>query len=128
MRGAEGRIHKDLRELTENEQRLYFEALKVAKSTLPKRPADMGKNSMMAGMEVGPGNNLYDMFVLIHANEGNAKTAYNKPHFETWHRKFLLEFETMLRSLDSKFKCVKIPHSAYWDWAVMSRYRTGTGP
>jgi len=34
--------------------------------------------------------------------------------FYAWHRKFLLEFENMLRSLDPKFKCVTIP---YWDWA-----------
>ena len=34
--------------------------------------------------------------------------------FYAWHRKFLLEFENMLRSLDPKFECITIP---YWDWA-----------
>ena len=34
--------------------------------------------------------------------------------FYAWHRKFLVEFENILRSMDPKFKCVTVP---YWDWA-----------
>ncbi|MFJ2787664.1 tyrosinase family protein [Streptomyces sp. NPDC093249] len=58
----------------------------------------------------------YDEFVRTHIDhytsdgEGRLRTAHMAPSFLPWHRKFLLDFETALRRIDSR---VAVP---YWDW------------
>ena len=41
----------------------------------------------------------YDMFVALHKFANNDVYAHSSGGFYPWHRKFLLEFENMLRSL-----------------------------
>ena len=60
----------------------------------------------------------YDMFVALHKFANNDVYAHSSGGFYPWHRKFLLEFENMLRSLKEEYKCVTIP---FWDWAQESK-------
>ena len=85
------RIRKDYNELTGPEREIYIQALNTAKR-----------------------RGWYDLFVAIHKYRTNDKFAHTTMSFYAWHRKFLVEFENMLRSLDERFKCITIP---YWDWA-----------
>jgi hypothetical protein len=97
------RIRKDYRDLSPEERALYWKAAQKAKDT----PA--GGES-----DAEPGNNLYDTFVMIHAWRTNKPQAHSTSAFLPWHRKFLVEFESMLRSLGDEFRCITIP---YWDWS-----------
>jgi len=85
------RIRKDYNDLEEDEKELYIEAVQVAKT-----------------------KGLFDIFVSLHKFEPNDYYAHSGHGFYPWHRKFLLEYENMLRSLGEKYKCVTIP---FWDWA-----------
>eukprot|EP00940_MAST-03C_sp_MAST-3C-sp2_P001972 g1972.t1 len=85
------RIRKDYNELTVDERALYVQAINTAKE-----------------------RGFYDLFVAMHKYKTNDDFAHGTMAFLAWHRKFLLEFENMLRSLDKKFECVTIP---FWDWA-----------
>ena len=105
--GCKKRVRKDYRDLTKAEQQLYFKAIKTAKQTPIKNHTGT----------VGPGTNLYDAFVDIHAYIPNKNTAHSTSNFLPWHRKFLIEYESMLRSLGDEFRCVTLP---YWDWAENS--------
>ena len=98
------RIRKDYRDLTQKERGLYWKAVQKAKDT-PAGPHFTDAN---------PGNNLYDTFVIIHAWRTNKAQAHSTSAFLPWHRKFLVEFESMLRSLGDEFACLTIP---YWDWS-----------
>jgi len=89
------RIRKDYNDLTEAERQLYIKALQKA--------YDDGH---------------YHLFVNIHATMRNERYAHNLASFFAWHRKYLLEFENMLRSLGTEFQCVTIP---FWDWAQEAR-------
>ena len=98
------RIRKDYNDLTEQERQLYIKALQKA--------YDEGH---------------YSLFVNLHATHQNEYYAHSLASFFAWHRKYLLEFENMLRSLGEEFKCVTIP---FWDWAqearVCGKIRSGT--
>lgn len=85
------RIRKDYNELTLAERELYIKAINTAKN-----------------------RGYYDMFVAIHKYDTNDAFAHGTMAFFAWHRKFLIEFENMLRSLGDEFACVTIP---FWDWA-----------
>ena len=89
------RIRKDYNDLTVAERKLYIKAVKEAKAA--------GK---------------YDMFVALHKFANNDVYAHSSGGFYPWHRKFLLEFENMLRSLKEEYTCVTIP---FWDWAQESK-------
>ena len=89
------RIRKDYNDLTVAERKLYIKAVQDAKTA--------GK---------------YDMFVALHKFANNDVYAHSSGGFYPWHRKFLLEFENMLRSLKEEYKCVTIP---FWDWAQESK-------
>ncbi|KDO31285.1 hypothetical protein SPRG_03900 [Saprolegnia parasitica CBS 223.65] len=55
----------------------------------------------------------YARFVALHADEMTNREAHNSCVFLFWHRKFLLGFETMLRSLSDEFACVTLPYFDY---------------
>ncbi|KAF0687517.1 Aste57867_20756 [Aphanomyces stellatus] len=52
-------------------------------------------------------------FVYIHADHMSNYEAHNTCVFLFWHRKFLLGFETMLRSLGPEFACLTLPYMDY---------------
>ncbi|GAA3379108.1 tyrosinase family protein [Streptomyces sannanensis] len=60
----------------------------------------------------------YDDFVRLHIDfyvadgDGGLRVAHMTPSFLPWHRKYLLEFERALQSVDP---AVSIP---YWDWTT----------
>jgi len=101
--GCEHRVRKDWLDLTHEEKELYLEGVNALKTTPRKGASD-----------AGPGNNIYDTFVLIHGESANKKYAHQTAGFLSWHRKYLLEYEDAIRTVDTRFKCVTIP---YWDWS-----------
>lgn len=96
------RMRKDWADLTDPERVLYFKAVNLLKSTTVDVP------------DVGP-KSMYDVFVIIHGDMVNKDYAHQSSGFLAWHRKFLLEYETALRSLGDEFKHVTVP---YWDWSA----------
>ncbi|RHY63892.1 hypothetical protein DYB38_011369 [Aphanomyces astaci] len=56
---------------------------------------------------------LYQKFVLIHQEQMSNREAHGTCVFMFWHRKYLLGFENMLRSLGDQYKCLTLP---YWDY------------
>ncbi|SOR76974.1 Tyrosinase [Streptomyces chartreusis NRRL 3882] len=60
----------------------------------------------------------YDEFVTTHNafivsdTDDGERTGHRSPSFLPWHRRFLLEFERALQSVDPS---VALP---YWDWSV----------
>jgi len=89
------RVRKDWRDMQKEEQNLYIEGVQALKAS-----------------------GQYDMIVQTHADLGNKAYAHGTSGFLPWHRKYLMEFENMLRAADGnangKFKCLAVP---YWDWA-----------
>ncbi|MFI9064091.1 tyrosinase family protein [Streptomyces sp. NPDC053429] len=63
-------------------------------------------------------NGTYDQFVRTHGKyfvpdrDRKLRVGHMSPSFFPWHRRFLLEFEKQLRSLDAG---ITIP---YWDWTT----------
>ncbi|ETN05564.1 hypothetical protein F442_12628 [Phytophthora nicotianae P10297] len=53
------------------------------------------------------------LFVEVHSDRNSFKEAHNTCGMMFWHRRFLLAYEDMLRSLGTKFACITIP---YWDY------------
>ncbi|KAF0718706.1 Aste57867_1532 [Aphanomyces stellatus] len=56
---------------------------------------------------------FYQKFVWIHNEHMSNTEAHGTCVFLFWHRKFLLGFENMLRSLGAEFQCLTLP---YWDY------------
>lgn len=55
-----------------------------------------------------------EMFSNVHNEQGqNINEAHNSAGFIFWHRRYLLAYENMLRSLDPAFECLTIP---YWNY------------
>ena len=100
---CEHRIRKDFRDLTTKERALWWQAMNDMKQHPTTR-------------KDGSTSNLYDEFVIVHAFKDNKPQAHGTSMFLPWHRKFLLEFETAIRTTvqDGKYKCLTIP---YWDWS-----------
>ena len=55
----------------------------------------------------------YINIVGIHGDQTSGRDAHRNCGFGLWHRKFLLLFENMLRSLGKRYACVTIP---YWNY------------
>ncbi|KAF0689813.1 Aste57867_18771 [Aphanomyces stellatus] len=58
----------------------------------------------------------HQRFVEIHTESSSVNEAHGCM-FIYWHRKFLLGYENMLRSLKPDYACLTIP---YWDYATLS--------
>lgn len=70
----------------------------------------------------------YDRFVTTHNGfimsdtDSGDRVGHRSPSFLPWHRRFLLEFEAALQTVDAK---VTIP---YWDWSADRTTRSSSGP
>lgn len=84
------RVRKAWGMMTASEQSLYSEAVALA-------------------MQRG----FHALFTEVHSESASASEAYMTCGFLYWNRRFLLAYETMLRSLNPRFACVTIP---YWDY------------
>ncbi|OQR96896.1 hypothetical protein THRCLA_07141 [Thraustotheca clavata] len=87
------RVRRPWGSLTTDEQQLYVNAVALA-------------------MQKG----YHHKFVEVHDEVEGVYEAHSCTFFY-WHRKFLLAYETMLRSLGDQYSCITIP---YWDYATLS--------
>jgi tyrosinase len=102
--GCKHRLRKDWVDLTRAEQALYLAGVNKIKTT----PYGNEPNA-------GPGHNIYDVFIMIHGETANKAYAHQAAGFLAWHRKYLIEYETAIRTVHPRFKCVTVP---YWDWSA----------
>ncbi|KAL8016915.1 putative tyrosinase copper-binding domain-containing protein [Plasmopara halstedii] len=66
---------------------------------------------------------FHQKFIQVHTEFLSEKEAHGNCMFIYWHRMLLLGYENMLRSLNSKYRCLTLP---YWDH-VSARARRATG-
>ncbi|RQM29148.1 hypothetical protein B5M09_012251 [Aphanomyces astaci] len=71
------------------------------------------KNTYISAIELAMDRGLYHKFVEIHKETMSTTEAHNSCVFLFWHRKLLLAYENMLRSLGNRYKCLTLP---YWDY------------
>ncbi|KAG6617016.1 uncharacterized protein IUM83_04820 [Phytophthora cinnamomi] len=76
--------------LTSNDKQLYRDAISTAMST-----------------------GYHALFVEVHSDLTSFREAHNTCGMMFWHRRYLLAYEQMLRSLGTRFACITIP---YWDY------------
>lgn len=88
----------------------HFRIRKTWEKTLP---AD--RELYLESIEMAIEQDLFQLFAHIHADRMTELEAHSSCAFSLWHRQFLLVYENMLRSLDSKFACITIP---IWDSAT----------
>jgi hypothetical protein len=88
------RIRKSWSALSRGQKKLYLEALELA---MTKR--------------------YYIQFVQLYSDGFSKEEAFETGTSMYWHRRFLLGFENMLRSLGTRFQCVTVP---YWDYVSES--------
>ena len=75
------------------------------------------KELFLQAIEESIDRGIYQVFVKYHADMNSASQSHETCAFILWHRRFLLAFENMLRSLDKKYACLAIPY-----WNVMRDY------
>lgn len=97
---AEVRVRKSYQSLTEDERKLFVQAV-----------LDLKNRDAPTKGEKGKPQNMYDFFERQH--DTSDTNAHGRSVFLPWHRKLLLDFENALRGLDAKYKDLTIP---YWDW------------
>ncbi|OQR90007.1 hypothetical protein ACHHYP_05880 [Achlya hypogyna] len=56
---------------------------------------------------------LYERFISMHSEQMSNMEAHGTCVFLFWHRKFLLGYENMLRSMGPEFACVTLPYYDY---------------
>ncbi|GMF18622.1 unnamed protein product [Phytophthora lilii] len=76
--------------LTVDDKKLYRDAITTAMST-----------------------GYHALFVEVHSDRTSFKEAHNTCGMMFWHRRYLLAYEEMLRSLGTRYACITIP---YWDY------------
>ncbi|KAE8899156.1 hypothetical protein PF005_g10175 [Phytophthora fragariae] len=76
--------------LTSTDKQLYRDAISTAMST-----------------------GYHALFVEVHSDLTSFREAHNTCGMMFWHRRYLLAYEEMLRSLGTRFACITIP---YWDY------------
>ena len=86
----ENRVRKPWHRMDQHQKILYIEALEEAMDQ--------------------DGQNLVQKFAQIHLEKESEAEAHKTCGFILWHRRFLLAYENMLRSLKPKFRCVTIPY------------------
>lgn len=85
---------------------------------LTQKEKDTYNNALLLSMSNGAFQHFYQMYHYLLDKEIHKSCA-----FFFWHRKFLLGFENMLRSLGSQYACVTIPYYDYVQDSVMFRSR-----
>lgn len=87
---SQARIRKDWDLISSTEKELYLQAVEEA--------IDRG---------------LYQAFLKYHVDSTSSIQSHESCFFALWHRRYLLAFENMLRSLDpARFACLTVP---YWN-------------
>ncbi|RHZ41575.1 hypothetical protein DYB31_015990, partial [Aphanomyces astaci] len=71
------------------------------------------QETFKSAIEIAMDRGMYQKFVLIHQEQMSNREAHGTCVFMFWHRKYLLGFENMLRSLGDQYKCLTLP---YWDY------------
>ncbi|CAK4155700.1 unnamed protein product [Aphanomyces euteiches] len=71
------------------------------------------KEMYLSAVELAMHRGLFAEFEIVHADEATNQQGYKSCGYFFWHRKFLLAYESMLRSLDPKYACLTL---AYWDF------------
>ncbi|CAK4079411.1 unnamed protein product [Aphanomyces euteiches] len=74
------------------------------------------KSLFQAALDASMAAGYYHHFFEMHTEATSSAEAHGCMFFY-WHRKFLLGFENMLRSLSPSYACVTIP---YWDYATLA--------
>ncbi|KAL7681638.1 putative tyrosinase copper-binding domain-containing protein [Plasmopara halstedii] len=77
--------------------------------TLSVSDKKLYRDAIATAMSTG----YHALFVEVHSDRDSFKEAHNTCGMMFWHRRFLLAYEEMLRSLDTRFACITIP---YWDY------------
>ncbi|RHY64033.1 hypothetical protein DYB30_001800 [Aphanomyces astaci] len=66
---------------------------------------------------------FHHKFIEIHLESKSEHEAHDCLFF-LWHRRYLLAYETMLRSLGDQYRCITLP---FWDFSTLSaKYATGS--
>ncbi|RHY23130.1 hypothetical protein DYB32_009299 [Aphanomyces invadans] len=71
------------------------------------------KDTYISAIELAMDKGMYQKFVQIHKETMSTAEGHGTCVFLFWHRKLLLAYENMLRSLGDRFKCLTLP---YWDY------------
>ncbi|KAG9411703.1 hypothetical protein AC1031_017342 [Aphanomyces cochlioides] len=71
------------------------------------------KELQLSAVEEAMRGGQNEEFVYAHLDRTGNRHGYDSCGYFFWHRKFLLAYENMLRSLDSKYACLTLP---YWDF------------
>lgn len=71
------------------------------------------RNLYKRAVEAAMDSQYHAMFTEIHAEALSEAEAHQTCGFLIWHRRYLLAYENMLRSLSAEFACVTIP---YWNY------------
>jgi hypothetical protein len=64
-------------------------------------------------------NGLYDEFVRVHMQ--NEAASHGTPEFLPWHRWFIWQFESALRTVSTNNPCMTLP---YWPWEMDAGHET----
>lgn len=76
------------------------------------------KGLFLSAIEDAIDNGLYQAFLEYHSDLTSSIQSHQTCAFIHWHRRYLLAFENMLRSLDPKYKCLTVPY-----WNIMEHYK-----
>ncbi|KAF0698067.1 Aste57867_11287 [Aphanomyces stellatus] len=81
------------------------------------------KQLYLNALNLAMARGLHHKFVEVHMNPESEHEAHDCL-FIYWHRRFLLAYENMLRSLGDQYKCITLP---YWDfWKLNANYQGKT--
>lgn len=64
-------------------------------------------------------NGIYDEFVRVHMQ--NEAESHGTPEFLPWHRWFIWQFESALRTVSTNDPCMTLP---YWPWEMDAGHET----
>lgn len=83
--------------------------VRKAWSAISSEDKQLYLDAVMAAMA----NGNHALFLEVHGDPASGNEAHRTCGMIYWHRRFILAYENMLRSLDPRFACVTIP---YWDY------------
>ncbi|KAF0701677.1 Aste57867_7898 [Aphanomyces stellatus] len=92
------------------------------------RLSPAAKDTFLSAIELAMDRGLCQKFVWLHAERMNNKEAHDTCLFLFWHRKLLVVFESMLRSLGDCFACLTLPYWDYVDDYGATQYEGATSP
>lgn len=84
---------------------------RVRKSWYALQPSE--KELYLDAIELAMDRGFHALFVEVHSNAISDRESHHTCGFLVWHRRFLLAYENMLRTLGPRFQCITVP---YWDY------------